>query len=79
MVHQEYPLLMWFLHKDYESTPEDTILIEITISFHIICEMFDHNTFITSVSMKFAIHRISGSGVYIELKISYWLADNVLI
>ena len=49
MVHQEDTLRMWLLNKDHESTPYATILIEITISFHIICEMFDNNTFITSV------------------------------
>ena len=40
---------MWLLHEDYEITPEATILIELIISFHIICEMFDDNTFITYV------------------------------
>ena len=31
VVHQEDPLLMWLLYEDYDSTPEATILIEITI------------------------------------------------
>ena len=34
-------------------------------------EMFDNNTFITSVKRHFATHRISGLVVYIELKLSY--------
>ena len=59
--------MMLFLHEDYDSTPEATILIELTISFHLICEMFDNKTFINSVSRHFATHRILGSGVYIEL------------
>ena len=40
--------------------------------------MFDNNDFINSMSMHFSTHRISGSGVYIELKLSYRLVDNVL-
>ena len=70
---------MWLLHEEYESTPEATILIELTISFHIICEIFHNNTFITSVSRHFATHRISRSGVYIKLKLSYGLTKNVLM
>ena len=49
MVHQKDPLLRWLLHEDYESTLEATILIELTISFHLICEIFDNITFMTSV------------------------------
>ena len=48
-VHQEEPLMMWLLHEDYDITPEATKLIELTIPFHLICDMFDNNTFITSV------------------------------
>ena len=66
MVHQEDPLLMLLLHKEYESTPQATILIKLTISFNIICDVFDNNNFITSVSRKFSTHRISGSGAYTE-------------
>ena len=70
---------MLLLQKDYESKPDYTILIKLTISFHLICEMFGNNTFITYVLSPFVTHRISGSGIYIELKLSYLLADNVLI
>ena len=70
---------MWLLHKEYEIILEATILIEVTISFHLICEMFDNDNFITFVLKHFVTHRIYGSGVYIELKLSYRLAENVLI
>ena len=36
VVRQEDPLLMWLLQEKYESTPDATILIELTILFHII-------------------------------------------
>ena len=62
---------MWLLHEDYDSAPEATILIELTFLLHLIYEIFDNNFVITSVSRQFGTHPISGSGVYIELKLSY--------